>query len=222
MIRPAAKTSGFTIIELMVATMVFSVVLLLVTAGIIQVARVFYKGITEANTQNTARSIIDSISQAIQFSGDDISATDPSPVAGTDYDFCLGNLQISYKLGRQVKDNPSASDQSWHAIVANINGACAGAAPQTLNQQTVLGRDMMGQNMRLSNLVVQRVGTGQPSQYRVTVRVAFGDSDLLYSPSDPVAPDGYAKSDAVCRPVRAGSQFCAISELSTIVVKRVQ
>lgn len=216
------RARGFTIVELMVATMVFSVVLLLVTAGIIQVARVYYKGVTEANTQNAARSIIDNISQAIQFSGDDVSGTETSPTAGTDYDFCLGNTHVSYKLGRQVKNNPSGGDQTWHAIVANNIPGCAGASPQTLNQQTISGRDLMPQDMRLSNLVVERVGTAQPAQYRVTVRVVYGDSDLLYSPSAPTATDGHARADASCRAQTAGTQFCAVSELSTVVVKRVQ
>ncbi len=219
--KTARKQSGFTIVELMVATMVFSVVLLLVTAGIIQIARVYYKGVTETNTQNAARSIIDNISQAIQFSGDDVSGT-PGSTPGQDYDFCLGNTHVSYKLGRQVKSSPSASDQTYHAIVANNISGCAGAAPQVLNQATVSGRDLMPQEMRLSNLVVQRVGTSQPAQYRVLVRVVYGDSDLIYSPSDTTATNGYERSDAACRAQTIGTQFCAVSELSTVVVKRVQ
>lgn len=217
----AASPSGFTIVELMIATMVFAVVLLLVTAGILQVARVFYKGLTEANTQSAARSIIDDISHAIQFSGGDVDQTATSPVAGNDYAFCINNNQISYKPGYQVKNNPSAPDQTWHAIVSRTVSGCSGLGAQTLGNQTLLSgsRDLLGQNMRLSNLEVTSLGD---NKYRVTVRVAYGDSDLLYSPSAPSDPAGATRPDATCRPVRAGTQFCAISELSTLVVKRVQ
>ncbi len=221
MTKAKDRSRGFTIVELMVSTMVFSIVLLLVTAGIIQVARVYYKGVTESNTQNAARSIIDNISQAIQFSGDDVSGT-PGSTPGQDYKFCLGNTHVSYKLGRQVKNNPSGSDQTWHAIVANNISGCPGTAAQTLNQQTTSGRDLMPQDMRLSNLVVSRVGTSEPAQYRVTVRVVYGDSDLIYSPADPTAATGYERTDAACRAQTIGTQFCAASELSTVVVKRVQ
>ena len=217
---PPERTRGFTIIELMIATMIFSVVLLLVTSGILQVARVYYKGLTEANTQTTARGIIDNISQSIQFSGGPVSETvGTSP--GTDYAFCINNNQFTYRLGRQVRNNPTASDQTWHAIVVRtITGSCSTTAAQVLSSQTVTGgRDLMGQDMRLANLVVDDIGS---NRFRITVRVVYGDSELLFSPSAPGDTTGYGRADAVCRPERASTQFCAVSELSTVVVKRVQ
>jgi prepilin-type N-terminal cleavage/methylation domain len=110
------REQGFTILELMIATMVFSVVLLLVTAGILQVSRVYYKGLTESTTQSTARNIIDTLAQAIQFSGAEVTEThNVNP--GKDDSFCIGNKQYSYRLGSQVMNNPSSSDQAWHALV---------------------------------------------------------------------------------------------------------
>lgn len=215
------RSAGFTIMELMIATVVFSVVLLLVTAGILQISRVYYKGITESTTQNTARNIIDTISQGIQFSGSEVeltTGTDP----GKDYSFCIGNKQYTYRLGSQVMNNPSSSDQSWHALVERrINGSCSGATTQSLNQQTVTGRDLVGQRMRLAKLSVENL---EANRYRVTVRVVYGDADLLRSPSNPSDPVETAamRPDAVCQSVSAGTQFCASSELSTVVVKRVQ
>jgi prepilin-type N-terminal cleavage/methylation domain-containing protein len=219
--RLSDRRQGFTIIELMIATMVFAVVLLLVTSGILQVTRVYYKGVTESTTQNTARGIIDDISQAIQFSGGDVTGT-PPPVASSDQMFCINNNQVSYRLGWQVKNDPTASDQTWHGIVmrSGVSG-CQSQAAQPLTSEGLLSnsRDLMGQRMRLSNLVVEDLGN---NQFRITVRVAYGDSDLLYSPSAPSDSAGATRSDAVCRPVRAGTQFCAVSELSTVVIKRVE
>lgn len=213
------RTAGFTIIELMVATLVFSVVLLVVTAGILQISRVYYKGLTESATQSTARSIIDTISQAIQFSGGDVTET-PGNGVGVNYAFCVGNKQYSYRLGSQVKNNPTESDQAWHALVESVvGGSCSGVSPQPLTNQTVSGRDLVNQEMRLSNLQVEDLGE---DRYRVSVRVVYGDADLLLSPSAPSSPTGATLPDAICQPVRAGTQFCAVSELSTVVVKRVQ
>jgi len=56
----------------------------------------------------------------------------------------------------------------------------------------------------------------------VSVRVVYGDADLLRSPSAPDSPHAAMQPDATCQSVRAGTQFCASSELSTVVVKRVQ
>lgn len=216
---------GFTIVELLIATVIFSVVLLLITVGILQVARVYYKGVTETNTQNAARNIIDTIAQSIQFSGGDVTNASGTRTPGTAYAFCIGNQRFSYMLGYQVEDSPDpAKHQTYHALVQDTpsGSACGGATPaQPLNTSSVNGREMLGPHMRLSNLVVQHIsGT---SSYEVKVRVVYGDYDLLFSP-DPTAPaatdDTYP--DAKCLGVRAGTQFCAVAELSTVVQKRVE
>jgi prepilin-type N-terminal cleavage/methylation domain-containing protein len=210
--RRQRSARGFTIMELLVATMVFSVVLLLVTAGILQITRVYYKGVTESNTQNTARSIIDTVSQAIQFSGGAVTPTSGSPVPGTDYAFCVGNQQFSYRLGWQVEDRLDPTvNQTWHALVQNSAAGCSGStAPQSMASQTVNGRDLMGPHMRLSKLSVASLGA---NLYEIRVKVVYGDNDLLNNPTT---------STASCKGVQAGTQFCSVSELSTIVVKRVE
>lgn len=207
-----SAASGFTIIELLVATVVFSVVLLVVTAGILQISRVYYKGVTEANTQNVARSIIDTISQAIQFNGGNVTTTPGSPTPGSPYAFCIGNQQFSYTLGYQMVDNPdSAKFQTYHALVANTVAGCTSSTPaQNVRQQAVIGRELLSPNMRLSKLSITSAGA---NLYRIEVRVAYGDDDLLKTPTGATTP---------CIDANAGTQFCAISELSTVVTKRVQ
>ena len=204
------RKHGFTILELLVATIVFSVVLLLVTAGIMQIARVYYKGVTESNTQNAARSIIDNISQAIQFSGGAVTETDP-PMPGEDEVFCIGSQHFSYRLGWQVEDNPnSAQNQAWHGLVQRpLTGSCTGA--QDMDNENLTGRDLVPRHMRLTKLSVEDMGG---NQYRVQVRVVYGDNDLLTIPA--------TGADVACRSQSAGTQFCSISELSTTVVKRVK
>lgn len=215
------KSKGFTIIELMVSTTVFAVLLLVVTFGILQISRVYYRGITEANTQDTARRVSDIVGQSIQFSGGDISSTVGNPSPGTSYQFCLGNEQFSYTTGYQVADEPNpALSQTYHALVQRTLAGCsAGTAPQDVRQQSVAGRELLDPRMRLSKLNVTQVS---PGLYRVEVRVVYGDDDLLYSPSSPDSTTGATAADATCRAASEGTQFCAVSELNTIVRKRVQ
>ena len=210
--RPYTRKAGFTIIELLVASMVFSIVLLVVTAGILQVTRVYYKGLTEANTQNTARTIMEAIAQSIQFTGGSVTGTASSPVAGTDYAFCVGNKQFSYRLGWQVENAYNISNnQAWHALVQTDISGCSGASAQTLSNQAVIGRDLVGPHMRLANLVVEP--TSATDQYKIQVRIVYGDNDILDNPT---------ATNASCKNVLAGTQFCAVSDLSTIVIKRVK
>jgi len=205
--------AGFTLIELMIATMVFSVVLLMVTFGILQITRVYFKGVTESNTQNVARNIIDTISQAIQFSGGTVvettsgTATPSAPKA-----FCIGDQQFVYALGWQLKDNSpnNTIHQSYHGLVSDTVSNCNSTPAQNLDSPGISGRELLSPNMRITKLDVSQ---DSPGVYSVDVRVVYGDDDLLDNPTDP---------NATCQGVSAGTQFCSVSELSTIVVKRVQ
>lgn len=61
------NAQGFTLVELMIATALFSSILLLITFGLLSIGQNYYKGKNSARTQDVARRVIDEISQAIQF-----------------------------------------------------------------------------------------------------------------------------------------------------------
>jgi prepilin-type N-terminal cleavage/methylation domain-containing protein len=206
------EQQGFTIVELMIATLIFSVILLIVTMGILQITRVYFKGVTEANTQNTARSVIDTVSQAIQFSGGPVTPTAGSGTPSSPKAFCVGDQRFSYDTGWQLEDGSpdNTKHQAFHTLVMDTFANCNQSTPQGLGQQAVSGRELLSPHMRLANIQVSNVGT---NLYRVTVRVVYGDDDLLTNPTG---------TDASCKGISAGTQFCSVSELSTVVVKRVQ
>lgn len=211
---------GFTVIELMIATGVFAVVLLTVTMAVLQMSRIYYRGVTTTNTQNTARQIMDTLSQAVQFSGDTIVPTAPagtSQPTGTDLAFCIGNKKYSYVLGRALHDGPrdDSNKRMPHVLVEDRSSAdCVGGSPTPYNmasQAALTGsttRELMAPNMRLTDLRVFREG----DLYRITVRVASGDSDVLTNPD---------AADAKCKGERLSIQYCAVTELSTVVTKRI-
>lgn len=207
---------GFTVVELMIATVVFSVVLLVITFGIIQISRTYYKGVTENNTQNTARSIMDTVTQAIQLNGGAVTDTPAAPVPanGGSQAFCVGNQQFSYRLGWQLKDGAvnATNHETPRALVLRDNVAnCAGAPAQNLSGGGVTGRELLAPHMRLAALDVENI-TGT-NTYRVSIKVVYGDWDIL---------DDELRPEAKCRGIRAGTQFCAVADLSTVVTKRVK
>jgi prepilin-type N-terminal cleavage/methylation domain-containing protein len=75
MSRQRKSQAGFTIVELMIATLVFAVVLILITVGVLTFTRSFFKGINQSRTQNAARTVIETISQGIQFSGGEVNGS---------------------------------------------------------------------------------------------------------------------------------------------------
>jgi len=233
---------GFTIIETMIATTIFGVVLLVLAAGIVQITRTYYKGIVESNTQGTARSIVTDISQAIQFgAASGVSNTTPSPSPGATYYFCAASQRFTYQIGYEVKSgltSPIGSPdyQTAHSLVVDYDPGCENPPlPPNLNGSlaSTSTRDLIGPNMRLAVLSVTQPNAQQPDLFQVTVRVVYGDSDLLCSPNPPMSdPDvcntntiipmtELSDPDLTCKG-SAGSQFCAVSELSTTVETRLQ
>lgn len=204
--KTGLNNKGFTIVELMISTMVFGTVLVLVTTAILQITRVYYKGVTQANTQSVARNIIDMISQGIQFNGGDVTETPGSFNA-----FCVGNQQYSYVLGKELVDAAPASAQTWHALVVNDKPGCTSStAGSSMTTQATAGRELLQPGMRLSKMSVQNLG---PNLYKITVKVVSGADDILQNPTSDAA---------ACAKMSAGTQFCAVSELTTVVTKRVE
>lgn len=236
------NNKGFTIVELMIASSVFAVVLILCTIAMLQIGRTYYKGITATRTQETAREIIDDVARAIQY-GSGNPASLPSP-GGDNQGYCAGGKRYSYALGWQVVEGtPDAGEnQSRHGLVIDelscetetaqsvapsppadpINGPGVGENP----------RELLNTRMRLAVFRICFPGASDPDcpdapeadsdLYQITVRVVSGDNDLL---EDRLDENGNPGTDGIldsCRAERAGGQFCAASELSTVVQKRVR
>lgn len=231
------RSSGFTIIELLIATMVFSVVLLTISSAIVQVGRLYYKGVTSSRTQEAARTVMSDISEAIQFNNGAVVgtanpaslafATDPPSLA-----ICVADTHYSYRPRQQRSD-----DTGLHAVVSQkIDGGCNATPAQNMTATSLTGNELLGDKMRLDKLVVTQLA-GDPSSYKVIVRVIYGDADLLcdatvIDSSDVASCQGSqamneeqvlnSTADRLrCKDVRSGTEFCAVSELSTIVKRRL-
>ena len=213
---------AFTILELMIATMVFSVILLLVTTGILQIGKTYYKGALQARTQGAARNIIDEVSRGIQFSGETVAfttplnaAATPYPQPGGKYGFCVNGVGYAYIIDRQLARSPSGSDQVSKTLIS-YGTPCAGFTAQDV--ATVSGRELLGIGMRLTALNVQSLGN---NTFAVTVEVASGEPDLFSDLYKNI--DGSVGTDGIFDTCKTGTgkEFCAISRLTTTVQKRV-
>lgn len=200
---------GFTVIELLIATVVFGLVLLIVTIAVIQFNRVYYRGVTETTTQEVTRSIVDTIAQSIQFNGGAVTET-PARVAGSVATFCVGNKQYTYRVGLQLTEGTLNADRTYHALVVRDLAGCTSSSPGApMSTLVTSGQELLSPNMRLAKMVIHYEGS---NLYKISVRVVYGDVDLLNNPT---------ADTAACKTTK-GSQFCAVSDITTVVTKRVE
>lgn len=226
------NSQGFTILELIIATTVFGVMMLVATTGMMQIGRAYYKGIVTTKTQETTRSTVEDITRAIQFGGNvpivsepagtSISlGTGPGGMALSARAFCVGNQRYTYVVGRRIDTKSTAKHALWFDIKLEgkaclpmdlnaTNPSNSGPNVSTVDPtKTSAQRELLTNGMRLAKFSI--VGEGKGAS--VTTKVIFGDDDLLDNPTD-VANSG-------CISTNLGGQYCAFSELYTFVTKRL-
>lgn len=201
---------AFTIIELLIASTVFSMIILGACAAIIQMSRLYYKGIIVSRTQTAGRNLAETIAREIQFQGGTITTqefgTPPTTkildISGTRYKFAINK--------QQGKDIP-------HAIVKYEYISSPPNDPD-LNDTDLISstyRDILGNNMRILDLSVSKVGGGgvpTAGLYSIQVVIAYGDTDLLDFSAD--------LADTTCKGNIAGSQWCSVVKYNTMVYQR--
>ncbi len=204
-------SGGFTIVELMVAITVFTVLLLIASSVVTQITRLYYKGVIISRTQNSARDITDSVTRILQFSsGQQVTQTPPGPI---NY-LCVGQTRFTYILNRKVVAGSSNNEHAlWQdKIVTPAN--CSDNPPDlsVSNPGGNEGKELLENNMRLKTLTVN--GPNTIGVYDVTIAVIYGDDELITfdSSGNPVS----------CNGAVAGSQWCAISEFNTQIYPRVR
>ena len=202
-----SQQAGFTIIELLIATLVFSTILLLCTAGMVQIGRMYYKGIISARTQETARAAISDISQGVQFAGGSIKPYLSGP--GTWEGFCLGNQLYSYRVGVQ-----RTASNVYVFVREPVNDCAAVTAAKSYGASLPAGdQELLGLHMRIDSIHGVALMKSLPDNlYQINIRVLYGDDQILVGATPPHS----------CIATRLGGQFCAASELGTVVEKRIE
>ncbi len=215
--------AGFTIVELMIATVVFSMILVIITVGVIAFSNQYYKSVNATATQNTTRNAIDMISQSIQFSGASITETKPANSF-----FCAGGYVFSY--GKAILYNGGdTTNANLGLYMQPINGSC-----KMPSQPFTNGKQLLSKNQRVTNLSVTSAGN---NLYAIDIAIAFGEKDVLCSTDGGVAsgncsgsgnlsegPSGNmwgSKADSLSCRSGPGAPYCANSILKTVVEKRL-
>ncbi len=174
--KSGSHEHGFTIIELMLATAVFSVVLLIATVAVIMVSNSYVKGNIQSQTQDAARSIISNVIRSIQFNG---ASSISTWYDGSQYGYdCFGNLVYDYQINHEIDDL-----NKFHALLEYNNSS--GCPPDDSQPRSYLGslgngqggQELLSKNLRLGQLSVQLLGSST-----LTSSVNAGQSVLQVTP----------------------------------------
>lgn len=188
--------TGFTVIELLIATAVFSLVLLVFLSAFLRISQLFYKGVNLSNTQEAARKILQNVSNDIQF-----YKTGAISGGGTPSSICIGSHRYSWELFKQY----APGNGNLGLLEETLSGCPATDNPPP--DQTT-GVQLLNPGMQLNKFSV----TCMNNICNIKVRVVFYGND----PSV-LSPPGNAP-DAVCTGASQSTQYCATAEYDSTVV----
>lgn len=209
-IRMNKQERGFTILELMIATTVLAVILVLVSAMMIGIGNLYYKGVNQARVQDTTRTVVDDLAQHLQLSDSGPRAETTAVTVGgvggyTLKAYCVDNTRYSYVINKQIGTDVSKG-QIPHVLWRDDVPA-SGCDPADLSQPvpSAGGTEMIVANSRLTAFSISIA-----SPYTISIGVALGDTDLL----------NFNGINTTCQG-SLGQQYCATANLTTVVVQRI-
>jgi prepilin-type N-terminal cleavage/methylation domain-containing protein len=213
---------GFTIVELLIATAVFAVVLLVAQASFLQIGHLFYRGVSINQTQEAADHIFQDINGNFQ-TAPSVASSINSP-AGYDY-YCVGNTRYTYRINNEVDTSAATADHSPSGnfgilkdTLPGAGAACATPCSDTGGIPCPSGTvklnnpaELLGDKTRIEKFDVTP-STSTSNLYNLSIVLAYGDDNTLtyHVPGDfsTVACQGDSHND-----------FCAVSSINTAVYK---
>jgi prepilin-type N-terminal cleavage/methylation domain-containing protein len=221
------QQSGFTIVELMIATAVLAVLLLLVTIVITNIGDLYYKGFNQARVQSDVRNISSQVTQDLELSGSNLtSPVAPVNTPGNVEAYCIGNVRYTFILGDQI--GSTTDHVLWRDTDNPVEGNCKPIANFSTVDGPATGTELIAPDSRLVVFSVTQATATSP--YVVNIEVAYGDNDTLCSASVegsctgttsmPAGAD-FRLANLVCRSSISADQFCSTASLSTTVVQRI-
>jgi len=218
------ETHGFTLLELMIASTIFATILVLLTYAMLAINKDYTKATNNNRTQLTARSLVDTISQAIQFSNGQviINSYDAVSKLGS---VCFGDKRLRYTKGFMLSEDSGANNSKYVALLDDRGSGSCLNQPFSGPSGDNTGQELLTSKMRLANLSIVNVSGGD--LYQITLRIVYGDDDLLCDGTPAncanirTPPSSYDNPNLSCKNI-AGKEYCAAVELSTTVQKRVQ
>lgn len=207
---------GFTIVELMIATVIFSIILLICMQTITTIGRMFYKGVTLSRTGETSRSAMDTIENDMRFAaGNNFVAQTATPP----YYYCIGDQRYTYYLGAQVTDPSVIGSNGLIRQQYTSYSACSTSGSTSGNPAQLLGTGMRLTYFRISGT---QGGNGLYAIDMAIANTVLGDNSALVDSTGALNNSSLiSATDIKCKQgLLLNTQYCATVNLSTSVIMK--
>jgi prepilin-type N-terminal cleavage/methylation domain-containing protein len=221
--KPTRTIQGFTIIELLISTTLFSIVLVGALSAFLHIGQMYYKGISVKDTYEATQRIMDNVESDVRISKNatcDGNGTQNCPATGqTDvHYFCIGQQRYTYLLSSTTayKIQPSDISSPNLSIVRGvIKDTINGCPPPSVIGTSAV--QLLGLNMQLNDLNFYCVNDACHIHLHV---VYYGGSDQVFASStNPNLPNkALLDKDNFCNGGLMSTNFCAVSDVSSVVI----
>ena len=211
------EQQGVTIVELMIATAVFSVVLLIIIYAFMFVTDDYVKGYIQSFTQATARSIEQQVATDIELSNGYIGPTQSTRRA---QGYCIADHRYSFALNKEYTGSPSHRNG---LLVDTPNGGCTSSTfplPVLTSSVSQNSQELLDKNMALTCFCISPLNMSN-RLYKIEIEVAYGSPPYNGNCSSGSSCSTSVLTTGSCPPLSLGGNFCAYSTLQADVQQRI-
>lgn len=186
--------------------------------GVSRMGRLYYKGISQARTQELSRQISDEFIGQIQFGKGNISPTSiTTGNGGVAVIFCIGDSKYRLVPNRQLDTIDDAAQRKSTQVLqkkSNVSG-CNVSTDDFSSTDT----ELASQGMRISRFRVTSTSNGL---WSFDMQITFGDEEFIrYTDTTATADTPAQYETAYCTSGVAGSELCATSSIRTTIQRRL-
>ncbi len=200
------NSQGFTLVELLIAITMFTVVLLLVVATFMQINRSYTRGITTKAVHEEGRSALSALAQDFRTTtasnrvridcGNQSCDSEEVPTEK----FCYDDKAYIFQAP-QIGSNPSPG-----SLIRIEGTTCDGADPT--RGISVFGPNLQPQFFKVIELVPNKT-------YKLELALSTADYQASFD-----LLEGIGTRDVFCDPAAQGSQYCEVVYLTSTVTLR--
>ena len=181
--------SGYTLVEIMIATSIFAGILIICLTALTVMSRIYFKGVSEAKAQATARNILANVIQTIQSTGAGLIVFQDGAYDQTNSKdsgwraYCIGGVKYSYRLNYQLDPEAltSHTEKTTKALIAkqtenveckekitSTGGVILSVLPSEVDP---VGDELLAHRMRLTKFDIDH---SYDHLYSIDVTVVYG------------------------------------------------